>query len=70
MLVFPGHFLSFDSCITLKLFKHAVCMYALILLLTDLLRNRVCIHSRNVNNKFWIVITSVEQSLQPVDHVW
>ena len=45
-------------------------MYALILLLTDLLRNRICIHSRNVNNKFWIVITSVEQSLQPVDHVW
>jgi len=27
-------------------------------------------HSRNFNNKYCIVITPVEQSLQPLDYVW
>jgi len=68
MLVFVRHFLSFCSCTTLKIFRNAVCVYTLILFLAYLLRVRVCIHSRNVNNKYCIVITPVEQSLQPVDY--
>ena len=39
------------------------CVYALVLFLTYLLRKRVCIDSRNANNKYSIVITQVEQSL-------
>jgi len=35
-----------------------------------LLRTRVCTDFRNVNNKYCIVITPVEQSLQPVDYAW
>jgi len=46
------------------------CVYALILSLAYLLRKRVCIHSRNVNTKYCIVITPVEQNLQPVGYAW
>jgi len=35
-----------------------------------LLRTRVCTDFRNVSNKYCIVITPVEQSLQPVDYAW
>jgi len=51
-------FLSFCLCTTLKIFRNAVCVYALILFPTYLLRKRVCIDSRNVNNKYWIIYTN------------
>jgi len=35
-----------------------------------LLRTRVCTDFRNVNNKHCIIITPVEQILQPVDYAW
>jgi len=35
-----------------------------------LLRTRICTDFRNVNNKNCIIITPVEQSLQPVDYAW
>jgi len=70
MLVFLMHFLSFCSCITLKIFRNAVRVYALILFLAYLVMKRVCIHSRNVNNKYCIVTTPVEQSLHPVHYAW
>jgi len=76
MLVFLRYFLSFCSYTTLKVFRNAVCVcvcvcvYALILFLAYLLRKRICIHSRNVNDKYCIVITPVEQSFQPVDYAW
>jgi len=38
-----------------------VCVYALMLFLAYLLRKRVWIHSRNVNNKYYIVITPVKR---------
>ena len=63
------YFLSFRSCTTLKRFRNAMRMFALILFLAYLLRKRVCIHTRNFNTKCNIVITPVlEQSLQPVDY--
>jgi len=43
-------------------------MYTLTLFLTYLLRKRVCLHSLNVTYKYCIVITPVEQSLQPIDY--
>jgi len=52
MLVFLRYSLSFCTCTTLKIFRNAVCVYALILFLAYLLRKRVCIPSRNVNTKF------------------
>ena len=48
----------------------SVCVCALILFLAYLLRKRVCIHSRNVNNKYCIVIVPVEKHLQPVNYAW
>jgi len=41
MMVFLRHFLSVCSCITLKFFRNAVCVYALILFLAYLLIKRV-----------------------------
>jgi len=61
MLVVLRHFLSFCSCTTLKVFRNGVHVCAFILFLAYLLRNRVCMHTRNVNNKYCIVITPVEQ---------
>jgi len=46
------------------------CVLTLLLFLAYLLRTRVCTDFRNVNNKYYIVITPVEQSLQPVDYAW
>jgi len=40
-----------------------MCVYDLILFLAYLLRKRVCIDSGNVNNKYCIVFTPMEQSL-------
>ena len=51
------YFLSFRSCTTLKIFRNAVCMYALILFLAYLLRKREFAHTRNFNTKCNIVIT-------------
>jgi len=42
----------------------------LLLFLAYRLRTRVCTDFRYVNNKYCIVITQVEQSLQPVDYSW
>jgi len=64
MLVFLRHFLSLCSCTTLKVFRNGVRVYAFISFLAYLLRNRVCMHSRNVNNKYCVVITPVEQSFK------
>jgi len=44
-------------------------VYALILFF-HFLRKRVCKRSRNVNNKCCVVVTAVEQSLQPGDNAW
>jgi len=41
--------------IILKIFGDALCVYALILFLAYLLRKRVCIDSRNLNNKYCIL---------------
>jgi len=47
----------------MKIFKNALCVYALILFLAYLLRKSACKESRNINNKICIVIKPVEQSL-------
>ena len=70
MLVFLRHFYPFVRVTALKIFRNAVCVCALILFLANLLRKRVCIRSRNVNNKCCIVTAPVQQTLQPVDHAW
>jgi len=44
-------------------------MYSLILFLA-IFWGRVCIHSWNVNDKYCIAITPVEQSFHPVDYAW
>jgi len=59
-------FLSFFSWSTLKIFRNTVCVYALLLFLA-IFWGRDCIHSWNVNDKYCIAITPVEQSLHPVD---
>jgi len=51
------YFLSFRSCTSLKIFRNAVCVYALILFFAYYLRKRVCIHTRNINTECNIVIT-------------
>jgi len=50
-------------------FRNAVCV-RFDFVFTYLLRQRVCIDSWNVNNKYCIDITSVKQTLQPVDYAW
>ena len=45
------------------------CVYALVLFLA-IFWGRVCIHSWNVNDIYYIVITPVEQSFHPVDYAW
>jgi len=44
----------------LKIFRNAVCVYVLILLLVYLLRKRVCINTRNFNNKCCIVAREIQ----------
>jgi len=61
ILLFVYHSENFQKC-SVRL--------RLLLFLAYLLRTRVCTDFRNVNNKYFIVITSVEQSLQPVDYAW
>jgi len=46
------------------------CAYAFDFVSCYLLRKRVCIHSWNVNNKYCIAITPVEQRFHPVDSAW
>jgi len=57
------------SCTTMKMIRNAVCVYALILFLA-IFWGRVCMHSWNVNDKYCIAITPVEQSLHPVYYAW
>jgi len=47
--------------------KCRVCLAYTLMFLANFLRKRVCIDSRNVNNKYYIVIAPVEQSLQSGD---
>jgi len=63
MLVFLRHFFILLLVYHSERFQKWS-VYAFILFLAYLLRNRVCMHSRNVNNKYFIVITPLEQSFK------
>jgi len=52
-----------------KFQKYGVCL-RLLLFLACLLRTRVYTDFRNVDSKYYIVITPVEQSLQTVNYAW
>jgi len=45
-----------------------VSVYTLILFPT--FSKRVCLHSRNGNDKYCVVITPVDQRLQSVEYAW
>jgi len=45
------------------------CVYGLILFFA-VFWGRDCIHCWNVNDKYCVAITPVEQSLQPLDYAW
>jgi len=57
------------SCTTPNILRNAVCVYALILF-PAIFWGRDCMHSWNVNDKYCIAITPVEQSLHAVDYAW
>ena len=57
IFLFVYHSENFQKCSVCAGFDFVSC---------HLLRKRVCIHSWNVNNKYCIAITPVEQSLHPV----
>jgi len=70
MLIFLRHFYPFVHMPLWK-FPEMQCVFTLAFVsCLYLLRTRVCTDFRNVINKYCIVITPVEQSLQPVDYAW
>ena len=71
-----GHFLpeNFNICsnfqiiLNMKIFGNAVCVrFHTVFSLSS---EQVCIDSRNVINKYYIVTTPVEQNLLPGDYAW
>jgi len=70
MLIYLKHFLSFCSCTTLKIFRNAVCVYACFCFLPIASEDESLHRLSKHQNKYCIVITPVEQSLQPVDYAW
>jgi len=59
ILLFVYHSEKFQKCSVCLRFDFVSC---------HLLRKRVCIHSWNVNYKYWIAVTPVEQSLHPLEY--
>jgi len=56
--------------VTLKIFRKCSASVCFDFASCHLLRKKVRIHSWNVNDKYFIAITTVEQSLHPVDYAW